>query len=127
MLVLNLIGYFVYGLASIAIIAFVGWYCYHYGAVFLKRLFKHDEDIALTLNKLLLSGYYLLNIGYVAITLSYWQTITTASTLPHAITYKIGFIVLLLGVMHFINMASTYLLAKIYFTPTNPKPNNNGN
>jgi len=125
--VLNLIGYCIYGLASIAIIVFVGWWCYHYGAVFLKRLFKQDEKVALTLNKLLLIGYYLLNIGYVAVTLSYWQAITTANTLLHAITYKIGFIVLLLGVMHFINMASTYLLAKYYFTPTNPKPNNNGN
>lgn len=123
MLTSNLIAYSIYGFATTFIIVIVGWLCFHFGATYLNIIFKTDKRLAKTINKLLLIGYYLFNIGYVAITLGNWDTANSTTHLFTSVCYKIGFIVQLLGVMHFINMALTYGLAKYYFTP-NHQPKN---
>lgn len=76
------------------------------GVVFLVQCFGHNEQIARSTNHLLVVGFYLVNIGFITLTLSLG---TEPTTLPEAIRFlssKVGLAVLVLGGMHFFNMSA---------------------
>jgi hypothetical protein len=74
------------------------------GEVFLIECFGHDAVLARSTNHLLVVGFYLVNIGFITLTLSLGAE---PQNLPDAIRFlssKVGLAVVLLGVMHFFNM-----------------------
>lgn len=110
---LNIIAYCIYLPITFFITIKVGWICYKNGAVYLKASLKDENQWIDSINKFLLIGYYLVNLGYAAITLSFWDKILTVSDLVGVLTYKLGFITLTLGIMHAINLALASYLPKI--------------
>lgn len=54
-------------------------------------------------------GYYLLNIGYAAMTLISWQTIVSVPQLVELIAYKSAIIISMLSILHYTNI---FLLTK---------------
>jgi hypothetical protein len=102
---LNIISYFIYLPVMSLIIIKVGLVCYTNGLDWMLRLFG-DEDFVHTVNKLLLVGYYLLNIGYVAISLRFWPDVLTHAELLEELTRMAGVILLILALLHFTNMAA---------------------
>jgi hypothetical protein len=74
------------------------------GEVFLVQCFGHNAELARSTNHLLVVGFYLVNIGFITLTLS---TGTEPHTWPEMIRFlsgKVGLAVIVLGGMHFFNM-----------------------
>ena len=74
------------------------------GRVFLITIFHNDEILADSVNKLLLVGFYLINVGYAVYTLKVQATVAGYQQLIEMLSLKIGLIILILGAMHFFNL-----------------------
>ncbi len=101
---LNIIGYLIYlSLTSIIIIK-VGKLCYDNGNIFVSQLIPNHEELCHQINKTLLIGYYLLNLGYCAMTVISWEKIQSINQLIEIIATKSAIIILTIGFMHYINI-----------------------
>lgn len=107
----NILSYLIFLVISFYITIDVGRRCFNAGKVYLEYLIK-DKDFCLTVNKILLKSYYLVNLGYIAINLSFWNKISTAEELINTVSSRIGIIVLILCALHFINITMLYVLRK---------------
>src|SRR5687767_6744819 len=99
-------AYALYLVISISITIWVAHTLSTNGEVFLIQCFGHNEVLARSTNHLLVVGFYLVNIGFITLTLSLG---TEPTTLPEAIRFlssKVGLAVLVLGGMHFFNMSA---------------------
>lgn len=74
------------------------------GRVFLVDIFHGNEILADSVNRLLVVGFYLINIGYAVYTLQIFGEINTAQVVIEKLSLKIGAIILILGGMHFFNL-----------------------
>jgi hypothetical protein len=63
-----------------------------------------EEEITLAINKILLVGYYLTNIGYAITIISAWKEITSIPMLINELSFKIASIVFILAALHYMNM-----------------------
>ena len=116
----NIISFIIYGFLSAYITLYVGWQFYKKGEVYLKFLIK-DWSISEAANRILLLGYYLVNLGYIAITLRQWEVINTLAQLISFVAFKTGLIMLLLGGLHYVNLFIIYLLSNHSLTIKNTK------
>jgi len=105
----NIFGYAIYLLVTLFIIVRVGKICYDNGNIFVSQLIPDHEDLCHKINQVLLVAYYLLNMGYCAVTIIGWKTIISPEQLLEIIAFRTGIIVLLLAVMHYFNI---YMIAK---------------
>ena len=76
----------------------VGHNIYKNGIHYLEMLF--DEVTAQSLNKLLLTGYYLLILGLIVLTGATWPGIETTADLIATLATRTGKILMLLGAIH---------------------------
>lgn len=72
------------------------------GEVFLVRCFGQDTELAASTNRLLVIGFYLVNLGFISYRLGSWQ-VDTVSLIPE-VGSRVGISMLVLGLMHFANM-----------------------
>ena len=98
------LGYIVYLVLSIAMTVWVARTLSKNGEVFLVKCFGQDEVLAKSTNHLLVVGFYLINIGFIALRLDGWSLARAEAGLIPYVGAKIGFSVLVLGAMHFFNM-----------------------
>jgi len=82
------------------------------GRIFLVEIFHKDETLADSVNKLLLVGFYLVNIGYAVYTLRISGTIAGTQDMIEVLSEKVGWIILVLGAMHFFNLFVLFNLRK---------------
>jgi hypothetical protein len=108
---MNTLAYIIYLVITVGITVKVGGKLHKHGYWFILDLFANNQAITTSVNKLLLIGYYLLNIGYVAITINNWQSIATPVQLVEIITTKVGIIIIGLAIIHYFNMLVLYLAA----------------
>ncbi len=96
------ISYAIYLAVSIGMTIWVARVLSRSGEVFLTRCFGQDTELAASTNRLLVIGFYLVNIGFICLRLNTWpaQQIELIPTLGS----RIGVSILVLGVMHFFNM-----------------------
>jgi hypothetical protein len=90
----------------------VGLAFYRNGRVYILALLEGDEALTTFINRLLLTGYYLLNLGYVLLTIRSWKTVSTWTEMLAGISQKTGKIMLILAVIHFCNMAAIWLIRR---------------
>lgn len=102
---MNTIAYILYFLITYFITVHTGLSFYRNGRVYILNLLEGNEVLTDYVNKLLLIGYYLLNLGYVALTMSEWERIDMLRDMITVIASKTGTIMLLLAYIHFVNMA----------------------
>ena len=100
----NSIGYLSFFAIMIYVIGVVGWQFYKNGRFYLENIFQNEPHLVDSINKLLLLGYYLFNTGYVAISIQNWSELQTLDEMIAMIGNKSGIIILLLGLMHYINL-----------------------
>jgi hypothetical protein len=79
------------------------------GEIFLIDCFGHDEKLARSTNHLLVTGFYLVNIGFILLALQFGRVPETGPEAIRFIATKVGLAVLVLGLWHFFNM---HLIAK---------------
>jgi hypothetical protein len=101
---LNIIGYGIYLFVTAVIIIRIGKICYDNGNVFVSQLIPDHEELCHRTNQILLLGYYLMNIGYCAMTLIDWEIIKTSAQLVETISVKTGIIVCAISIMHYFNI-----------------------
>ncbi|WP_281227964.1 hypothetical protein [Flavobacterium aquiphilum] len=100
----NIIGYLIYLSITIFIILKVGKICYKNGNIYVAELIPNHADICQKINQVLLLGYYLLNIGYCAMTLISWQKITSSPQLIETIGIKSALIIFIISLLHYFNI-----------------------
>jgi|SRR5262245_51014784 hypothetical protein len=74
------------------------------GRIFLVDTFQRNEPLADSVNHLLVVGFYLINIGYVALALKYGEKPTDLAQSIEVLSTKVGLVLLVLGAMHFFNL-----------------------
>jgi hypothetical protein len=99
-----IVTYAVYLLVSIALTVWVAKVLFNNGRIFLIDIFHGNTPLADSVNKLLVVGFYLVNIGYVSLALKESGALNDARVVIEVLSYKLGTIILILGAMHFLNL-----------------------
>lgn len=97
------VTYAIYFLLGVIITVGVGLDLYKNGEKLIYNLFEHKE-FTVTVNRLLLTGYYLVNLGYVAITLSTLGRVDSVISSLECLSKQLGILMLILGYLHFQNI-----------------------
>jgi hypothetical protein len=99
-------AYLLYLAITLAITIWVARTLSKNGEVFLIQCFGQNETLARSTNHLLVVGFYLVNIGFITLTLSLGQEPTTIAGAIRFLSGKVGLAVIVLGAMHFFNMGA---------------------
>jgi hypothetical protein len=95
--------YLAYLTISIGLTVWVARTLSHNGLVFLEEVFA-DSRLAKAVNRLLVVGFYLLNLGYDSVAMKYGGAVDSASRAMEELSLKIGLVLLVLGALHFFNV-----------------------
>ncbi len=97
--------YLAYLTVSVILTVWVAHTLHKNGRVFLVDAFRGRADLADSVNHLLVVGFYLINIGFVTLALKEKSKPIDAVQAIEFFSTKIGYVLLVLGAMHFFNMA----------------------
>jgi hypothetical protein len=98
------LAYGLYLFISLGMTIWVAHTLHSHGEVFLIQCFGHNQILAKSTNDLLVVGFYLINIGWITLTLKYGAEPATWPDMIRFLSSKVGLAVLVLGAMHFFNM-----------------------
>jgi len=107
----NILAYSIYLSLTILTIVIIGRQLHSNGIFYVRKVLP-EETTADTVNNILLLAYYLVNIGYSFLTLSNWEPITDVTMLLKALCEHLGFIYLLLALLHYNNILCLRLYAE---------------
>jgi hypothetical protein len=96
--------YLLYLFATTFITSWVARTLFRNGRIFLVEIFHGNTELADSVNRLLLAGFYLINIGYAVYTLKIFGEIDSVKAVIEELSTKVGLIILILGAMHFMNL-----------------------
>ncbi|MEP9362431.1 hypothetical protein ABLE68_05655 [Nocardioides sp. CN2-186] len=96
--------YVVYLLVTVPLTIWVATTLSRNGKVFLEDVFAGNDALAGAVNKLLVVGFYLLNLGFVVLFLRIDDPVSDLAGLFDRLSVKVGVVMLTLGVLHFINV-----------------------
>jgi len=113
----NISAYIVYLILTGFIIVFVGKLFYRNGRVFILGLMKDDAARTDHLNNILLVAYYLFNIGYAFVKLSFWQSIENLAKLVSSIANNMSVLIFILASTHYLNMVLIWYLSRSKKSP----------
>ena len=84
----------------------VGWTLHKNGRVFLMEIFQGKEDLADSVNHLILVGFYLVSLGFVtlAINVRTGAAPQDMGGVVEALSTKVGVVLFVLGATHFLNL-----------------------
>jgi len=102
--------YGVYASASVGLTVWLARTLSKNGEVFLDDVFVDNPRMAPAVNRLLVVGFYLLNLGYAFVTLKAGADALTPVQAMETLAAKLGALLLSLGVIHFGNL---YLFHRI--------------
>lgn len=97
-------AYIIYLVVSFALTVWVAHTLSKNGIVFLVECFGHDDLLARSTNHLLVVGFYLVNLGWILLTLRFGSEPQDLAGMIQFLSGKIGLVVVALGFMHFFNM-----------------------
>jgi hypothetical protein len=95
----------VYGTYAACALGLTVWLArtlYNNGAVFLEEVFDKKE-IAVAVNRLLVTGFFMINLGY-AMFLLKSNAATTSTRAIEILVQKLGILLLTLAAVHFVNV-----------------------
>jgi cytochrome c biogenesis protein CcdA len=96
--------YFAYIALSLSLTVWVARTLHRNGRVFLIEAFQGNQEMADSVNHLLVVGFYLVNIGYVALALKTAAVLHDLRGAIELVSVKVGAVLLILGAMHFFNL-----------------------
>lgn len=100
-----ILTYLVYLAISVCLTVWVARTLHRNGRVFLVDSFLGNEPLADSVNHLLVVGFYLINIGFVTLALKHGAAAANAQEALETLSTKVGLVLLVLGAMHFFNLA----------------------
>ena len=105
-----ILTYAFYLTISILLTIWVARVLFKNGRIFLIDIFHGNQDLADSVNRLLVVGFYLINIGYMSLVLKENGLIQSTQVLIEVLSRKLGCIILILGGMHFLNLVIFFKL-----------------
>jgi hypothetical protein len=115
-------SYLAYLAISLGVTIWVAGTLHKNGRVFLVNAFQGNTELADSINHLLVVGFYLVNLGYVALALRTYAMVDTPRQVIELLSEKVGMILLVLGVMHFLNLYVFNRLRRRGQEPLMPPP-----
>ncbi len=107
---MTILIYTIYLVISLTVTVLVGKHLHKHGYFLILDLFK-NEQFTKAVNNFLLIGYYLINLGYVALTIQSIGAVNSFDSGLERLAEKIGFILLVLGFMHLANILGLKLIS----------------
>lgn len=101
---LNYVYYLSYLVIGIGLTTWVGKVLRRHGAIFLADSFPENATLAISVNRLLMMGYYMVSAGYLIMTLTISYPINTLADLLNNESWKVGLELLILGIAHSFNL-----------------------
>lgn len=99
-----IVSHLLYLTISLVFTVWVARTLFKNGRIFIVDAFQGNEQLADSINHLLLVGFYLINIGFVSLALKYGdRPINTVQSIEYLST-KVGLVLVILGIMHFFNL-----------------------
>ena len=97
-------SYLVYLGITLFVTVWVAFTLHRNGRVFLVDAFHGKDALADSVNHLLVVGFYLINVGYIGLVLRADKKPQDLVEAIEIFSHKIGVVLLVLGIMHFINI-----------------------
>lgn len=107
---LTVVSYIVYLPVSTVLTVWVARTLGRNGRIFLADVFQGDEKLADAVNHLLVVGFYLVNLGFVALWMKNDTEMAQVRGVFDALSVKLGTVLLVLGLLHLCNV---YVLSRI--------------
>ena len=98
------VTYLAYLAISVSLTVWVAQTLHKNGRVFLIDVFGGSQQLADSVNHLLVVGFYLINLGYVSLALKLGYDVKTTAGGIEALSWKVGLVLVVLGGMHFFNL-----------------------
>lgn len=95
--------YVIYTSAAIALTGILAKTLFHNGKVFLAEVFEDNEALATAVNTLLVTGFYMLNLGYAFLIFRADEAASNIAAIENLVM-KLGALLVSLCVIHFVNM-----------------------
>jgi hypothetical protein len=111
--------YLAYLAVSVALTVWVARTLHKNGRIFLVDSFAGNEPLADSVNHLLVVGFYLINVGFVTLALKYGDKAVDPQTALEILSSKVGFVLVVLGFMHFFNL---YVFSRLRRRATHRQP-----
>lgn len=100
----TVLTYLLYLVTAVPITIWVARVLFRNGRVFLVDVFHGREDLANAVNGLLVVGFYLLNLGFVALYLRIGDPVMDARGVLEALSAKLGIVLIVLAAVHLTNV-----------------------
>lgn len=97
-------SYLGYAAIAIPLVMWLARTLFAHGATFLRDVFDDRPELAEAVNRLLVIGFYLLNLGYALLLLASNTGVEDGLAAVELLITKLGWLLLSLGVIHFFNM-----------------------
>ena len=115
------VTYLAYLAISVSLTVWVAQTLHKNGRIFLIDVFDGNQQLADSVNHLLVVGFYLLNLGYVSLALKLGYDIETTAAGIEALSWKVGLVLVVLGAMHFFNLlVFSQIRSRSHARPTPP-------
>ena len=108
----TIMAYSLYLILTITLTVWVAKTLFKNGRIFLVDIYHGNEILADSANKLLVVGFYLINVGYAVFTLQNMGEILDTIMLMRNLSRSVGAIILILGGMHFFNLLIFFEMRK---------------
>ncbi len=108
-----------YLVISVAVTVWVARTLRKHGMIYLSDKMDSKPEVAESFSNLLIVGFYLVNLGFESLALKYGGVAEDTVSAIELLSTKIGFVLLCLGVMHFITVI---VLTKTRRGATTPAP-----
>lgn len=102
--------YGIYFVIAVAITVWVGRTLFRNGRIFLVDAFHGRQEMADSVNHLLIVGFYLINIGFMLLFLASGSSPERPLVVAEHLSWKLGIVVIVLGIMHIFNLFVLNLL-----------------
>ncbi len=119
---LTVVTYLLYLAIALPVTLWVARTLFKHGGVFLVDCFGGDGRLADAVNRLLVVGFYLVNLGFITLYLRLARAVDDAPGVFDALSAKVGTVLLVLGAMHFFNIYIFNRLRKRGQLETAPPP-----
>lgn len=101
---LTVATYLLYLAITIPLTLWVARALHRHGQIFLNDVFNGDTNLAKAVNQLLVIGFYLLNLGYVALFMTSDAQVGSVRRLMEVLSAKVGAVAIVVGVVHLANV-----------------------
>lgn len=103
--------YVIYSATSIGLVVWLARTLFRNGAVFLEDVFADKPQLAASVNRLLVIGFYLLNLGFALLILQARAAVDALSA-TEVLVHRLGTLLMSLGVLHLLNMFVFYRIRR---------------